>query len=451
MSVATPARIAAHAVLVEADRRDAYARDVMATLPALQGLDPRDVAFVRRLVLGVVATRGCLDELCNRFCRHPRQVSARVRAALRLGAFELVYLGTAPSVAVSQAVELVRRQARAACGLVNAVLRRVAEARDGYLAARDVEVAERTRIACARRAGLPVWLEAAIEGSLGPVETERLCAAALEPAPIAAQFVEGYDLGLLGDAVEPMSPAGLAAGGIVPEGFMAVRDLPRVIKAGALSQARAVVSDLHAQQIAAKAVRSGTCLELGAGRGTKTFVMASIAQRRHLARTQVALDLYPAKCRINRERLERAGLAEGIEVVAGDATDLDRALHPLDRACGERRLFDTVLLDAPCSGTGTMRRHPEIPWRLAPEDIHRELPALQARLLSQAAVRLAPGGQLIYATCSVLARENDAVVDELLAGPEGAGLTLVERHQDVPVSGGYDGHYHAVLQRMAER
>ena len=107
--------------------------------------------------------------------------------------------------------------------------------------------------------------------------------------------------------------------------------------------------------------------------------------------------------------------------MAGDACALDDVLAPLDAAAGERRFFDAVLVDAPCSGTGTMRRHPEIPWRLESGDVAPggALPTLQLRVLKQAASRVAPGGMLVYATCSVLPAENADVVAAFLASEEG--------------------------------
>ena len=111
-------------------------------------------------------------------------------------------------------------------------------------------------------------------------------------------------------------------------------------------------------------------------------------------------------------------------------------------------LFDCVLLDAPCSGTGTMRRHPEIASTLTPEGVS-ELAQLQARLLTAAASRVAPGGHLVYATCSVLAEENECVVDAFLAGNPHF-VRAEPDFQSMPSTGGPDGHYCAVLKRELE-
>lgn len=458
----SPARRAALRLLVAAAERDAYVRELIDRTPAADALSARDRAFCRRLVLGVTASEGALDAVLDRYLDRPAKVSLRVRTALRLSAFELLYLGTVPEAAVSQGVELVRSQARGAAGLANAVLRRVAAGAEGFLAADDAAEADRALVSTARRAGLPLWLARAVAAAQGKDALSALAAGQLEPAPLALHTLLGFE--------EQMG----AADGPLP-GCRLDFDVAALIGAGAFECARAVVTDAHAQLIATGAVRPGTCLEIGAGRGTKTYVMACQALRAGFARRVVALDLYEHKAAQNRARLERAGL-DGITTVVGDGRDLDRALGPLDE--GGRRLFDTVFVDAPCSGTGTMRRHPEIPWRLDPASVAAggALPGLQLALLTEAARRVERGGELWYATCSVLKSENDEVVARFLASPEGAGFCLeppsraaifdeppfssAARHlatyengdglmQTVPVLGGFDGHFCARLVRRA--
>ena len=146
-------------------------------------------------------------------------------------------------------------------------------------------------------------------------------------------------------------------------GAMRVDRVGALVRAGAFDRGDLVASDYYAQLIAAVATREGTCLEIGAGRGTKTFMMMAHAKRRDLDHDHLALDLYEGKCQANSLRVDRSGLGE-IRFVAGDATDLDACLAVLDKEYRHAARFDTVFVDAPCSGTGTMRRHGEIP--LAP-------------------------------------------------------------------------------------
>ena len=164
-----------------------------------------------------------------------------------------------------------------------------------------------------------------------------------------------------------------------------------------------------------------------------------------------------------------------IFTAAGDATDLDACLAAYDEQLGRTALFDTVFVDAPCSGTGTMRRHGEIPWRLTPQECDRDLPELQLELLREAACRVGAGGQLIYATCSVLRAENSHVVTQFLGSPEGEGFAPmplsdalaaagpaysgavediaaheipIGTFQSYPHQGGFDGHFCARFIRV---
>lgn len=455
----SPARRVALKVLDEARRHDAYVRDVLDGT-VLEGLELRDAGLVRRLALGVTATQGCLDELLDRFLAKPSKVAPRVRIALRISAFELMYLGTPAEAAVSQGVELARSVLPAASGLANAVLRKIATAAEDYLSATDVVDETRAVVAMARHAGLPVWLASEIVASLGEDVAASLFAAELEPAPIAAHAVRDAE-------ASDVDSWGLP-GCVTP---VDVRD--GRVRHG-LAEGSLAVSDAHAQLIATAATRPGSCLEIGAGRGTKTYIMQAQAKRAGFKHIHIALDLYEGKCRKNKERLEQAGLAAAVRTIAGNACDLDAALSDFDAEVGERRLFGTVFVDAPCSGTGTMRRHPEIPWRLTSEDVDRNLPQLQLAMLTQAATRVAPKGELLYATCSVLKQENDNVIEAFLSSPQGAGFKLVplseaeifqhptfkqvipaiKAHestkgffQSIPAPGDFDGHFCARLIR----
>lgn len=444
MSKASPARLLALEALLRAEREGAYVRDVLGRPGAQEGVDGRDAAFALRLALGATAARGCLDELIDAHLDRPGRLRAPVRWALRISAFEIAYLGTAPEVAVSQGVELARSRARYAAGLANAVLRRVASDAAAYMDAGDPLVRG------ARRSGLPVWLAGEIARSVGDA-AGGLFGSQLDPPPIALHLAgEGMDAG--GASVLPGCRVGVDAGA------RAVRDL--------LARDAAVVSDLNAQIVATAATAPGTCLEVGAGRGTKTFVMCATARLLGLERAHTAVELSERKCGSNLSRLERAGLSRGVDVLVGDGCDLDGLLGP--------RSFDTVLVDAPCSGTGTMRRHPEIPWRLSRDDVERSLPDLQLALLREAARHVAPGGQLIYATCSVLAPEDEGVLERFLGTGEGSAFRIapvsqapafadpalsgaaayVSSHETagglfrtVPAPGGFDGHFCARLVR----
>lgn len=492
MTGASPARRVALDILLDLEDSGGYARDALDASPEVRALDRRDAGLAMRLVLGVVASYGCLDDLIDAFSDKPERMNSRVRNALRIAAFELIYLGTEPRAAVSQGVELVRDRARSATGFANAVLRRIAECRDSYLDADDVrEQGARGRFAAsivslARRGGLPEWLTERIVDSIGFDSAEDLAAAEFEPAPVAVQ-VNPHDNDAVEDLRRIVRGAGnaregfgepLANGITVQEGQLpgAVLDVPsaRLVGTDLLKRSGVAVCDLNAQVVATAALAEGRCLEVGSGRGTKTFVMTAQARRLGIACSSVALELSRRKTSLNRRRLERAGLAEGVRFVTGDGCDLDQSLRDIDGEAEGRALFASVLVDAPCSGTGTMRRHPEIPWRLLPVDVDEDLPELQLALLTEAAGRVIPGGQLLYATCSVLKEENASVVNAFLASPAGAAFSLepvsdapafrmdvckgaadyVRAHEDgrgrfqtVPKPDGFDGHFCARMVR----
>lgn len=461
MTRLSPSRRRACSALLQAERQGGFVREVFADKAAEPCDDPRDEAFALRLALGVIATKGCLDDALDRHLSRPRDVAPAVRMALRVAAFELIYLDAPSRVAVSQGVELVRSRARGAAGLANAVLRKVVDARESFLSAEDATPDQRELVARARRAGLPVWLARAIEASLGDRAADLL-ACALDPAPIALHAnplrAPGLESDLAAQACELKLPGAWRTGDVLP-----------FVQRGSFDRADVVASDYTAQLIAAASTRPGSCLEVGSGRGTKTFVMAAEGVRADFDRTHTALDLYEWKGERNLERMRAAGLPEP-RIACGDARDLASALG---REGGS--LFDTVLIDAPCSGTGTMRRHVEIPWRLAPADIKSELPALQLELLREASRVVSVGGELFYATCSVIAAENHAVVDAFLASAEGAGFELRPvssaqifglpgfgsaaarlaanedergRLQTVPARDGFDGHFCARMVRL---
>lgn len=411
MNKLSPARKVALDVLMEAERRGMYARDVLSSRAHAKALDPRDAAFAARLALGVTATEGVLDELLDRYLDKPKKVAPRVRMALRISAFEMLYLHTKGHVAVSQGVELVRSGAKSAAGLANAVLHKVADHVDDFAAAADADDSERRLVRLSRVLGLPHWLCARLIAAFdGDGEDGLAFAGNLAPAPLALHenaYLQEADP-YIESLVAPVFP-----------GCHAPVDASAAISTGVFERAAAVASDLNAQLIATAATRPGSCLEIGAGRGTKTFVMMCQSRRAGFDHVHYALDLHERKCDQNLQRLLAAGI-KGVRMVPGDATELDGPLTSLDARLGERLRFDTVFIDAPCSGSGTMRRHPEIPWRLTEHDVTVALPDLQLSLLKEAAGRLSDTGELFYATCSVFDDENVKVIDRFLGSPEGA-------------------------------
>lgn len=426
-----PARRVASQLLAEQRRRDARARDLLRTSGRMDGLDERDRALATRLVLGVVACSGRLDEAIGSHLSHGSHLEPRVRDALRVSCLELLYLRTPSAVAVSQGVELVRAANPRAAGLANAVLRRVTR--------EDVPRVEdaRSRLAggtpaagdIALAAGWPQWLADELVASCGMGAACALALRALEPA---GPYVAGDALRndpsqteelLRGARLSPRktplpgswilsSPAGLASSGLV-------------------ETCDALPCDLASQTVAwlCSPDPGSSLLEVGQGRGTKTVLLQSAAaQRGGMARVS-AVEVDQAKVRLARSRMERAGISGQTRCVCWDARELDGGSLP-SALSGE---FDRVFVDAPCSGTGTMRRHPETAWALEPASVRDALPATQLAILSAAAARVRVGGTLCYATCSLLREEDEAVVDAFLSS-DGAGFSPV----DPRTLGGYE-------------
>ena len=470
---ASAARVAALGVLGEVRRRDARARDLMRRSESLSRLDARDKGLAERLVLGVVATSGRLDAALGAYLARPGSLEPRVRDALRVSAFELMYLGTSGAVAVSQGVELVRGVAPRACGLANAVLRRVAEKDATLVAEARARVEDASADACdlALVAGWPEWLARDLACSLGVPACCEMAACALEPAPV---WVSGNAALHPADEV----PAMLRAAGLDPRptrlaGTWVLPSAAGLAASGLVTSADVVVSDMAARLVAriASPAPASRVLEVGQGRATKTLLLEEAAIGQGGACDITGVDSVGYKSGVARDRLVH-GLADHTRCLTLDARllgDVD-ACEPVGIARDDA--FDLVFVDAPCTGTGTMRRHPEIVWGLGRES-SSELAELQLQILRAASARVRVSGSLVFSTCSVLDEENVSVVDSFLASDEGRAfaladvreaplvekdasvLELVSPHVDErgmfrshPRAGSFDGHFCARFVRV---
>lgn len=390
---ATPARLLALALTRKVRERDAYLRELVNACRADVALPLEEFDFAQVLAYGVVMCRGTLDEAIDRVLSSPRDVKAKLRDALRISAYELLFLRKPAHAVVSQGVELARHVAPRATGLANAVLRKMADDARAFPWG-DVALDDD---AYAREYGMPTWLAMKLANQYGRGPASEIMRVGLQPAP--RYLVENPF-----DANEPFA------------------------------------CDLSAQRVASFVPLCGPILEIGAGRGTKTMLIESRAMRELGHPVAVhAVDLHEYRARLHHERMKRAGIGCVLSLV-GDARELDAIEGVLPQ-------YASILLDAPCSGTGTMRRHPEIRWRLTPDDV-AELSELQLALLVEAARHLAPGGTLVYATCSILAEENQRVVEAFLATQDPVAWTIKsDSFASLPEQDGPDGHFAVVFQR----
>jgi len=354
-------------------------------------LEARDAALATELVLGVLRRQSQLDFLIEHFSgRKAGGLDSEVRISLRLALYQLRHLDRVPEhAAVSDSVELVKQAGKgSAAGLVNAVLRKVHR--------RPVTWPDR-----ATELALPAWLLDRWERHYGRETAERMAQAALV-APDTYVRVP--------PSTAPPQNLRLEATEI-PGCFRVLEGRPVGLRIQDISS-QAVVLLLE--------LRPGlTFLDLCAAPGNKT------AQALESGVRAIACDRHWARL---------AGMKSlGCPLVATDAT----VSLPFTRR------FDRILLDAPCSGTGTLARNPEIKWRLKPADL-AELHARQGELLRQALQRLAPGGRLVYSTCSLEPDENEAVVEEVL-GDSGVEAALEPYWRRLPGREPGDGFFAAVL------
>ena len=359
---APPARRAAATLLAAVLERRRPLEEALEALPASEagGLAPRDRAAAHRIAAMVLRRAGSLDAVLEPYLR--REPPPPVRDALRIGAAELLLLGTPPHAAVSSAVALVPRPF---AGLANAVLRRVAEAGQAALEGLDAE-----------RLDTPSWLWGAWHAAYGPA-VRAIAAAHRQEAPL--------DLTPAPGAVPP------EGGEVLPTGTLRFPPGTRVTELPGFAEGAFWVQDaaaaLPARLLAARPGERVADLCAAPGGKTAQLAMSGAAV--------VAVERDPRRAARLRENLTRLRLAA--EVVEADAALWD--------AGGAR--FDAVLLDAPCTATGTIRRHPDVPHLKRPRDVPA-MAEVQRRLLEAATRLLAPGGRLVFAVCSLQPEEGEA-------------------------------------------
>jgi len=390
----------------------------------LAGLDSRDRGFARALALGTLRWLGPIDRALSGRLRKPPPTA--VTRLLRLGAAQMMALDTPPHAAVSTTLALAAPspEARAFVKLINAVLRSLD---------RDRPLATPEQFA-------PDWLFARWRAAYGADIALKIAARIIEEPQTDLSLRDALDADAVADAV----------GGIVlPGATVRTERKGDVSQWPGFAEGRWWVQDaaaaLPARLLGAKA--GETALDLCAAPGGKTMQLAAAGAQ------VVALDRSEARLSRLRDNLLRTGLEA--ELVAADARTWD-----------DGRTFDKVLLDAPCSATGTFRRHPDVLWTTRAPEI-AALAEGQAKLLDAAARRLRPGGRLVYCVCALEPEEGEAQVapflsrhphmalEPIAAGEEGApgaavrpdGTLRLLPSEDLPL-GGLDGFFIARFQRM---
>ncbi|MFT4112220.1 16S rRNA (cytosine(967)-C(5))-methyltransferase RsmB [Silvibacterium sp.] len=383
-----PARSIAFEILLHVTDTDTNSHsDELLRDPQVNALSQQDRALATTMVLGTLRWQLQLDARIRPLLARPdTKLSPGAETALRLGAFQLLHLDRIPPhAAIGESVELTRRAGEHfATGLVNAVLRKLAKSPrvDAAPASLAAEYAH------------PAWLAESWIRNYGEPAARAICAFDQQPAPVTIRLVH------------PEAEASLVEAGIelAPGSFLAAA---RRVVGGDVARTQAFrngwirIQDEGSQLVAELAGQGSRILDTCAAPGGKTAILAERSPEADITAADIN------RRRLDAMRRNLTALGDRIHFVTQDAASMTLAPE-----------HDLILCDVPCSGTGTIARNPEIRLRLAADDLTRHSER-QRRILAAALGGLAPGGRLIYSTCSLEPEENEQVVEAVLAARPG--------------------------------
>ena len=385
----SPARTAAFDILLRVECEDAYASELLHSSRYLD-LSSSDHGLATELVMGVLRWRSLLDK---QIAEHSSQKLARldseVLTALRLAAYQLLFLDRVPArAAVHESVELVKRaKKRSAVPFANAVLRKLTGVAAGQAGVSAIDNAQRLGELAASSAH-PLWLVERWIHEFG-FETAKRVSAYDEriPEPVIRVTHPTIVDELKNQKID------LSPGHVLTSAYRVVSgDLTatRQFRSG-----QVMIQDEGSQLVSLLVGGGANILDCCAAPGGKTRTLAV----RNPDASIIAMELHPHRARMLRKLVRETN----VQLIVADARNL-----PLTA------LFDRVLADVPCSGTGTLARNPEIKWRLKPEDLI-DLQARQVSILRSAMQGVSPGGRIVYSTCSLEKEENSAVVEKAMS------------------------------------
>jgi len=378
-------RVAAFDVLLAIEREQAYSSELLHS-QRYQDLSSQDHGLFTELVMGVLRWRSLLDRHIAEAAARPLQkLDIEVLTALRLAAYQLMFLDRVPaSAAVNESVELVKRsRKRSAIPFANAVLRKLSITRGNRnQAADDREISQ-----LSDSSAHPEWLVERWSRQYGDSMARIICDYDQSIPETSIRLTDSStERELLREGIQ-LSPGKL----LTSSRRVQSGDLTGT---AAFREGRVSIQDEASQLVALLVGRGSTILDCCAAPGGKTRVLAE----RNPHATVIAMDLHPHRARLLRKLVP----ANNVHVIAGDVLQMPTNL-----------LFERALVDAPCSGTGTLARNPEIKWRLTIQDI-ADLQARQLSILQSAMRHVTPRGRLVYSTCSLEDEENSQVVEEAL-------------------------------------
>lgn len=409
------ARLAAYRCLEAVEAEGAFANLAMPAILRGSGLVGREASFATELGYGTIRLQGLYDAIIGAASgRDPARLEAPVRRVLRLGAHQVLSMRVPAHAAVSETVALMREIGRpGVAGLANAVARRMSEAElDDW---RDRVAPGDSDAALAIRHSHPEWIVARLRQALEEdgrgSELSSLLAAHNEPASVALVARPGLVsrdellAAVRGGEPTVLSPIGVIMPGGDPGGVAAVRDG----RAGVQDEGSQVVALAASDEPALTGALAESWHDMCAGPGGKAAVLACLAAQRGASLD--ATELHAHRSALVEQAL-RAVPPGTVTVRTADARVVGRA-------------YDRVLLDAPCTGLGALRRRPEARWRRTEADL-TDLVHLQGELLAAGLRSLKPGGVLAYVTCSPVLAETRGAVDRALAAAGGEGFEVLD-------------------------
>jgi 16S rRNA (cytosine967-C5)-methyltransferase len=394
------ARSVAFDILLKVEQQDSYASELLHS-HRLDALSAPDRGLCTELVMGVLRWQSALDDvIAKSSSKQVSRLDGEVRLALRIAIYQFMFLERVPThAAVNESVELVKRaRKRSAAPFANAVLRKASAE---IVRPRPPATGAGARQIAASYAH-PAWLVERWVKTYGPLAAEHICAFDQQVPVTAIRFDdESAEHDLQDEGIE------LAPGILLRRSRRVVSG--DLIHAKAFTHRRVSIQDEASQLVALLVGKGIRLLDCCAAPGSKT---AALAARNPEAQI-VAAEIHPHRAALLRERVPH----KNVEVLTSDATSLPFGAD-----------FDRVLVDVPCTGTGTLARNPEIKWKLKVEDI-ADLRDRQLQILRAALKHVAPGGRLVYSTCSLETEENASLVEEALEGI--AGFTVLNASDEL--------------------
>ncbi|MFC0558657.1 16S rRNA (cytosine(967)-C(5))-methyltransferase RsmB [Halalkalibacter alkalisediminis] len=409
-----PVREVALEVLLQIEKNQAYSNLLLNQTVKRANLDPRDVGLLTEIVYGTIQRRDTIDFYLQPFIKKGvDSLQDWVKVLLRLSVYQLVYLDRVPDRAiVHEAVTIAKKRGhKGISGMVNGVLRSLL--REG-IPSIDTVKGELEKVAL--QTSFPVWMVERWVDQYGVERTKAMCESSLVPPSVTVRvnrvkttIEQALDL-LMQDGVE-------ATRGVLAEDAIIIKK-GNVFQTSAYKEGLITAQDESSMLVgrAVGAMAGMHVIDACAAPGGKS---THIAEQMDDQGTVLSFDLHEHKVKLIREQASRLGL-DIIKAEAHDARKLKERLG--------NQLFDRVLIDAPCSGFGVIRRKPDIKWSKELKDI-QAIQAIQQDILRTAATLVKPGGKLIYSTCTIDKDENEEVVQAFLKNHSDFQLdeTLAER------------------------